>query len=365
MMPQTCIESRRLYRLSRYLQFYCTPDGFVIESLMTGRRKLLPNTASLRVLLSLTEPAELGSLIDRVDFAQREKLIEFFDQCLESGLITDLTADGVATEDTVASIGGWERHDLAFHLRSRRGRTDAPVGATWHLANAVPAMPARGKREPEHSPPIRLAVPDLRRLKDEDWPLTRVLESRRTRYSTAPISVDSLGELLFRACRVTQQIDVQGEELVRRVYPSGGSRHSLDIYLVVHRCHGLPAGGYRYDAFEHELHGFRPPDQDQHALLREAQAATGVLKDLPSVLLIVASRIHRVTRKYQSNAYRLVLQEVGALYQTIYLVGEALGLSVCALGAGNSERFAQAFGRDFFSEPSVGEMILGGEACPD
>jgi SagB-type dehydrogenase family enzyme len=67
-----------------------------------------------------------------------------------------------------------------------------------------------------------------------------------------------------------------------------------------------------------------------------------------------------VTRKYQSLSYHVVLQEVGALYQTIYLVAETLGLAVSALGAGNSDRFAKSFDTDFFAESSVGEMIVGG-----
>ena len=36
----------------------------------------------------------------------------------------------------------------------------------------------------------------------------------------------------------------------------------------------------------------------------------------------------------------------------------ALGLAPCALGAGNSDTFAQATGLDYFAETSVGEFIL-------
>jgi len=148
--------------------------------------------------------------------------------------------------------------------------------------------------------------------------------------------------------------------VLRKVHPSGGSLHSLELYVVANRCIGLARGGYRYDPFAHTLVWLRQEDPDVVELLRDAQTATLGLKDLPSVLLIVASRFRRVTRKYQSLAYHVILQEVGTLYQTIYLVGETLGLAVSALGSGDSDRFARVFNTDFFAESSVGEMIVGG-----
>jgi oxazoline/thiazoline dehydrogenase len=207
-----------------------------------------------------------------------------------------------------------------------------------------------------------LPAPDLAELQTADWTLTRALESRRSRYSELPVSLSSLAELLFRACRVARTTSTPGEDLVQKVYPSGGSRHSLGIYLVVHKCPGLAPGGYRYDDVNHHLQLLRPFDASMGEIMREARVATAALTDYPPVLLVLTSRIARVTRKYQSNAYRVILQEVGAFYQTNYLVAETLGLAVSAIGGGDSDRFAQVFDTDFFGEPTVGEMIIGGRA---
>jgi hypothetical protein len=42
----------------------------------------------------------------------------------------------------------------------------------------------------------------------------------------------------------------------------------------------------------------------------------------------------------------------------MYLVATALGLAPCAIGAGDTQLFAQASGLDFTRESSVGEFAL-------
>ena len=355
------LHDSRCYRLSRHVQLRPEHDGFVAESLITGHCERLPNAASVRLLLSLMDPAQPGALLAPLDARRASVVRTFLGRCLEGGLITEIADDGTADEDGILSLAHWEPHDLAFHLRSRKGRNPRPVGATWHLADRLPAEDAR---RPEHGSvlgTIPLDKPDLDRLKAQDWTLTRALEERRSRYSIAPLSLQALAHLLFRCCRVTAaRKEAMAGGVLRKVHPSGGSLHSLELYVVANRCIGLARGGYRYDPFAHTLVWLRQDDPDMIELLRDAQTATRDLKDLPSVLLIVASRFRRVTRKYQSLAYHVILQEVGTLYQTIYLVSQTLGLAVSALGAGDSDRFARVFNTDFFAESSVGEMIVGG-----
>ncbi len=359
-MQPTALKPEGIYRLSRYCQLRPLAQGLVAESLITGRQRSLPNTSAVRVILSLVHPVKLEHLLAGVEPRLAAALQRFLQSCLGDGLITEIDPGGAAAEDRQLSLAAWEPHDLAFHLRSRRGRTPLPVGATWHLSQVVPPEPALAPPHGGTLGVICLDKPDLDRLRETDWTLTRALEARRTRYSAAPVTLCALAELLFRACRITSQFSVNGEPLHRHVYPSGGARHSLGVYILAHRCVGLSRGAYRYDGLQHRLEWLREQDEDQRALLREAQIGTGILQELPSVLLILSSRIARVTRKYQSNAYRVVVKEVGGLYQTLYLIAETLGLAASAIGAGDAERFSRALRLDFFAEPSVGEMILGG-----
>jgi SagB-type dehydrogenase family enzyme len=56
--------------------------------------------------------------------------------------------------------------------------------------------------------------------------------------------------------------------------------------------------------------------------------------------------------------YALVLKDLGALMQTMYLVATAMGLAPCAIGSGDAAVFARATGLDPLAESSVGEFAL-------
>jgi SagB-type dehydrogenase family enzyme len=57
-------------------------------------------------------------------------------------------------------------------------------------------------------------------------------------------------------------------------------------------------------------------------------------------------------------AYATTLKNVGVLYQTMYLVGTAMGLACCALGNGDGTVLPDVLGVDRFVEAPVGEFIL-------
>jgi SagB-type dehydrogenase family enzyme len=114
---------------------------------------------------------------------------------------------------------------------------------------------------------------------------------------------------------------------------------------------------YHYDPFDHALEPVLASAFTVGQLLARAAAAAG--NDRPQhVLLVIAARFGRVMWKYQSIAYALVLKDLGAHLQTMYLVATALGLAPCALGTGDADMFARATGLDQLVESSVGEFML-------
>ena len=178
----------------------------------------------------------------------------------------------------------------------------------------------------------------------------------------APITLSQLGEFLWHSARVHTQVPVDPDrpdsyELTLRPYASGGSLHDLELYLTVTRCTGLESGSYHYDPLNHELERLAGPGEQQQRLVQAAMRATG-MNQPPDILITLATRFGRVAWKYESLAYSLVLKNVGGLYQQMYLVATALGLAPCALGAGNSDHFAEAAGGNYYEETSVGEFIL-------
>ena len=68
----------------------------------------------------------------------------------------------------------------------------------------------------------------------------------------------------------------------------------------------------------------------------------------------------RLAWKYAGIAYAAVLKDAGVLLDAMYLAATAMGLSPCAVGGGDCDRFARATGLRSVEETSVGEFLLGG-----
>jgi SagB-type dehydrogenase family enzyme len=186
-------------------------------------------------------------------------------------------------------------------------------------------------------------------------------------YAAEPITVEQLGEFLYRTVRVKARREEEIEtgrgtvrmEFTSRPYPAGGSLHELEVYPLVNACRGLEPGLYRYDPLRHRLGWVSERTREPEQLLREAAWATGMDPTRVQVLLILAARFPRVSWKYSTLAYALTLKHVGVVYQTMYLTATAMGLAPCAVGVGNADVFARVAGTDYYAETSVGEFLLG------
>ena len=263
-------------------------------------------------------------------------------------------------ESTDYQLAQWSVHDLWLHARSRSPGLQSGYGGSYPLADRFPPLPAVPPRRPGRR--LALAAPNLDQTARADPPLTAVLENRRSvreHYDDAPITADQLAELLYRAARTRRTFrGTDGQEVADRPYPSGGSLHALEIYPLINRCDGIPGGLWHYASADHELEAVSDPSPATAALVAAARASSVMSAD-PQVVLIVTARFGRAMWKYATIAYSLVLKDVGALYQTIYLVASAMGLAVCGLGGGDAATFAAAAGLDPRSEGSVGEMTIG------
>ncbi|MBI3470937.1 MAG: hypothetical protein HY013_06230, partial [Candidatus Solibacter usitatus] len=172
-------------------------------------------------------------------------------------LVEMLLATGFI-EDAAASEPGdrlvWEFHDLLFHRRSRHCGDSGQVGGTYRFRDRLEPWPAL--RPPYSGKRIALARPDMEELSRQDPPLTRVLEGRRSvrEAGRPPLTLGQLSEFLYRTAAIRETARGQQEELVRRVFPSGGGIHELEFYLSVDQCQGLARGFYHYHSGEHALY---------------------------------------------------------------------------------------------------------------
>jgi SagB-type dehydrogenase family enzyme len=268
--------------------------------------------------------------------------------------------------ETAFELRLWNPHELWFHLRSRGdGVPGERFGKTRWAAGVFEPLPAR--RPSFGGPAVSLPKPDLAELSRGDATLTGVLESRRSirpHDDSRPITVEQIGEFLYRVAGVRHAMVVGDVEVVTGPSPSGGALDELEFYLAVRLAAGLEAGLYRYDRFGHRLERVCGPTRPVRRLMDAAQNATGGSQTSPEtyppqLLILLAARFGRVGWSYEALAYSLILKHVGVTYQTMYCVATAMGLAPCAIGAGSVAVFAEATGLDPLVEGTVGEFILG------
>ncbi len=123
-------------------------------------------------------------------------------------------------------------------------------------------------------------------------------------------------------------------------------------------CEGLPQGFYHYDAAAHALVPIKVLANEVKALLMAAADAMGVAA-APQVLITIAARFGRVSWKYSSIAYSLILKDTGVLTQTFYLMATEMGLGGCAIGIANIDQFAKMTGSGLLVEGPVGQFAIG------
>ncbi len=134
-------------------------------------------------------------------------------------------------EDTAFKLRQWSPHELWFHMRSRaEGVPDGHFGRTQWAAGLFEPLPARRVSFPERS--IELLRPDIDALRLHDATLTSVLENRRSirRHDDEhPITLEQIGEFLYRAAGVRHTAAYDGIEIVTGPNPSGGALDALEL----------------------------------------------------------------------------------------------------------------------------------------
>lgn len=229
----------------------------------------------------------------------------------------------------------WEAHDLWFHARSRDFRHGRTLGATYRFGTT-----------PTHPPLMRRAIHPTTNPSPADA-FSTVLARRRSQRAHGPVppSRAEFEELLTLTL---------AEREGRRSYPSGGGCYPLVAYLCVGQARDLPRDVYRFDPQSGELTGL---GADPGELLARARLSGAE----PHAVLVLAVRSAEVLGKYESIGYRLVVLEVGAVMQTLYLGCAALGLAGCAVGAGAPDALGRATDRAVLEEVSVGEFVIGAQ----
>jgi len=348
--------------LSRFAYLHRRGNEMVLESPRAGALFRIGNPAFAAMLAALSQPQKISGL--RRDAAGFQ--LELLELLLDSQFLLKLDAKsgyGLRENEGDGNLVLWDFHDLVFHTRSTEGRQTNPVGSTYAYASVVSPPPA-----------VRLPWPgkkiSLRGLSTSE-PASSFAKLLRERHSVRdfddahPITLAELARFLDRAARVLSEwnsdANSQGGPAFAyssRPYPSAGSAYELELYLAVSNCEGLARGFYHYDAGGHALVAIDASAQQLQALSAAAEFAMDA-SGPPQVLITIAARFGRISWKYSSIAYSLILKDVGAMIQTFYLAATDMGLGGCAIGTGNIDLFARMTGLEFHVEGPVGQFALG------
>jgi SagB-type dehydrogenase family enzyme len=356
--------------LSRFAYLRRRGSEMVLESPRAGALFRICDPKIAAALVRLSTPQQLKKFRRQDGFPGAELLALLVDcQILFK---VDAGGDGLRANEGDDSLVLWDFHDLLFHTHSTAGRQANPLGGLYPYAGLIAPPPAVRPRWPGKKI-------DLGKLQAEpSQTISSVAKLLRERHSTRgfddrqPITLAELAQFLDGTARVQakwkSRIDLGdgGGPLVGyapRPYPSGGGAYELELYLAVANCAGLARGFYHYDADRHALVAISGPTPELDAQLAAAEFAMDA-SAAPQILITIAARFDRVSWKYSSIAYSLILKDVGVLIQTLYLMATDIGLGGCAIGSINIDLFARMTGIEFHVEGPVGQFALG-RGSPD
>ena len=350
--------------LSRFAYLRRRNNDMVLESPRSAALFQICDPRLASLIATLSSPQKIGALRGQPGFPG----LEFIGLLLDCNVLFRVgkDSDGLRPSEGDEQLVVWDFHDLLFHSRSTEGRQSSPVGGRYpHIDTIAPPPAVRAAWSGE-------AI-DLQQFAVTDEPsafvkLLRERHSTRDFDEAQPITLAELARFLESAARVqwtwSEPLDFGdgdvGPEIAytRRPYPSAGSGYELELYLTVNACEGLARGFYHYDA---ERHALTPIPVDEQAISMQFEAAQFALDApmAPQILFTIAARFPRIAWKYSAIAYSLILKDVGALLQTLYLTATDMNLGGCAIGTGNIELFARMTGQDFHHEGPVGQFALG------
>lgn len=145
-------------------------------------------------------------------------------------------------------------------------------------------------------------------------------------YADGALTLEELTRLLYYSVGINDTRWGVG----LRAAPSAGAQYPIETYVVAHAISGLPSGLYHYNVRDHLLEHVRGGD------FRQAIMDSGLGQEFlakANVVLALTAIFQRTRWRYQERTYRYVLLEAGHIAQNVYLMGTALGLGVCAVGA--------------------------------
>ncbi|MPZ20017.1 MAG: SagB/ThcOx family dehydrogenase [Luteitalea sp.] len=273
-------------------------------------------------------------------------LTQLVEALSEARLLERSTASRPPAASGLGRWVSWGPEAAFFHFASRDVTFEPPALARKsQRAKARRNPPPRPIKQVRALSRIALPAPVV------DASLVPTLLERRTwrRFGTEPLTLVQLATLAGLTWGVQQWVDggVFGK-IPLKTSPSGGARHSIEVYVVALDVAGLKPGLYHYRGDVHRLDLMRrgATPEEVRAFLPSQDGYGGA-----AALFLMTSVIPRVEWRYPSSrAYRVILLEAGHFCQTFCLVATALGLAPFCTAALADTRVEDTVGVDGVNE---------------
>jgi SagB-type dehydrogenase family enzyme len=201
---------------------------------------------------------------------------------------------------------------------------------------------ALSQEEPEEAKTVKLPAPKLK----GEMSVEEAIKQRRCvrSYKDKALTLETLSQLLWSADGRT------GEERHQRAAPSAGGKHPLDLYVVAGEgsVESLEAGIWHYEALEHSITLAGKGDK-RETLENAAPGQIGSAK----IDIVVTIEFARTTGKYGERGRRYAYMDCGFACENVFLEVQALGLSMCVVGAFNDDKVTEALGLPKEHEPAL------------
>jgi SagB-type dehydrogenase family enzyme len=335
----------RRVRRSPFLIFYWNSNNQLIVSNYNKQTSAITSNEILRILELLKDWKSEQEIYHSFDTIERSSLKKGLRELIRMNIIdTDKTY-----ENHNPNYNLWQPIDLAMQRQTSFG---------GYFPELIKVK----------NPPIIKSVSGIKSVKlfqdsEHKDKFYEVMVNRKSirKYGSRHMNIHTLSIFLHRCAaikKVTRTAD--NNILTKRNYPSGGAKYPLEIYVSSNFINGIEKGLFYYDPFTHQLKLLDKKGTYQNTFNRQifGVQSPAINRNADAVLIITAV-FARTMAKYSKIGLPLIMQELGALYQTMYLVATEMDLAPCALGLTNEQLIQKWLNLDWFNESHVGTFLLG------
>jgi len=318
------------FKRSSHLVSYWNGGHFVVHNYATRTRTRVPPVVCelLAFFADWRPAADLFAAYSHIDRRSLERLLLLL---AERSLLQRSDRPVTAADQAMDTWRDWNPAAGFFHNTTKDVRF-------FDLETIARVTREKLKHGP--LPPVLKQYTGARRVRLPEVPLIgefpAVLQARRTwrRFARRPLALEDLSSLVGLTSGVQSWIvSVNGEKVAVKTSPSGGARHSIELYVLIRRVTGVRRGLYHYAPADHQL-------QLVNRLARPVDSYLPTqwwYRPAAAVFFWTAVFAREQWRYSYPRAYRAVLIEAGHLCQTLCLTATWLGLApFCSMALADS-----------------------------